>query len=225
MGRKMEETLVCYGSPTIPLILGCEMGLPQRMPVLSPTDYLHIERQATYRSEYYAGEMFAMAGGSPRHSRIKTNILTQLNLRLQNQPCTPYDSDLRIRIPETSLYTYPDASVICGELEFDDDQKDTVVNPTLIVEVLSPSTEAYDRGMKFDQYRRIASLREYVLVAQDSPRIERFLRNEDGTWNMAIVQGLEESIRLDSIGVTLPLAEVFLKVDLTARVSLRPEST
>ena len=198
------------------------MGLPQRASVLSPDEYLAIERQAPYRSEYYAGEIFAMAGGSPRHSRIKTNVLTQLNLRLQNQPCTPYDSDLRIRVPETNLYTYPDASVICGDLEFDDEQNDTVLNPTLIVEVLSPSTEAYDRGMKFDQYRRLESLREYVLVSQDAPRIERFLRNDDGTWNLAVVNGLEESVNLLSIGVTLPLAEVFLKVDFASKESLRP---
>ncbi len=198
------------------------MGLPQRASVLSPDEYLAIERQAPYRSEYYAGEIFAMAGGSPRHSRIKTNVLTQLNLRLQNQPCTPYDSDLRIRVPETNLYTYPDASVICGDLEFDDEQNDTVLNPTLIVEVLSPSTEAYDRGMKFDQYRRLESLREYVLVSQDAPRIERFLRNDDGTWNLAVVNGLEESVNLLSIGVTLPLAEVFLKVDFALKESLRP---
>lgn len=199
------------------------MGLPQRVTVLSPAEYLQIERQAAYRSEYYAGEMFAMAGGSPRHSRIKTNVLTQLNLRLKDRDCTPYDSDLRIRVPETNLYTYPDASVICGDMEFDDDQNDTATNPTLIVEVLSRSTEAYDRGMKFDQYRRLDSLREYVLVSHDAPRIERFLRNDDGTWNLSIANGLEQSITLESIGVTLSLAEVYLKVDFNGKEPLHAD--
>jgi Uma2 family endonuclease len=199
------------------------MGLPPRLPVLSPAEYLQIERQAEYRSEYYAGEMFAMAGGSPRHSRIKTNVLTQLNLRLKDRECTPYDSDLRIRVPETNLYTYPDASVICGDMEFDDDQNDTATNPTLIVEVLSRSTEAYDRGMKFDQYRRLDSLREYVLVSHDAPRIERFLRNNDGTWNLSIANGLEQSIMLESIGVTLSLADVYLKVDFNGKEPLHAD--
>ena len=199
------------------------MGMPLKFPILTSADYLRIEREATYRSEYYAGEMFAMAGGSPRHSRVKTNVLTQLNLRLQDQPCIPYDSDLRIRVSETSLYTYPDVSVICGELEFDDEHYDTVLNPTLIVEVLSPSTEAYDRGKKFEHYQRLASLREYILVSQDSARVERFLRNEDGTWNLAIARGIDESIRFSSINVTLPLAEVYVKVEFSRNVSLRPD--
>ena len=196
------------------------MGLPQRVASFTATEYLLRERAAEYRSEYYAGEIFGMAGGSPRHSRIKTNFLTQLNVRLERHPCTPYDSDLRIRVP-TGLYTYPDVSVICGDLEFDDEHKDTVLNPTVLVGVLSPTTEAYDRGKKFDHYRQIKSLREYVLVSQDEPRIERFLRNNDDTWTLAIASGLTESITLPSIGVTLPLAEVFVKVDFTAEDVLR----
>lgn len=133
------------------------MGLPQRVAALSPVEYLSIERASVYRSEYLHGEMFAMAGGPARHSRIKTNLLGQLNSRLKGQPCTTYDSDLRIKCP-TGLYTYPDASVICDDLEFDDEHRDTVLNPTLIVEVLSKSTEAYDRGKKFDHYRTFQSL-------------------------------------------------------------------
>ena len=191
------------------------MGLPQRVASFAPAEYLRRERAAEYRSEYYAGEIFAMAGGSPRHSLIKINIGAMLRDRLLKQPCTPYNSDLRIRVP-TGLYTYPDVSVICGELEFDDEFKDTILNPTVLVEVLSPTTEAYDRGKKFDHYRRIESLREYVLVSQDEPRVERFLRNDDGTWTLAIASGLTESITLPSIGVTLPLSEVFIKVDFTA---------
>ena len=192
--------------------------MTKRVPSLSAVEYLHIERAATYRSEFFRGEMFAMAGGSPKHSRIKTNVLTELNTRLKGKPCVPYDSDLRIRC-RTGLYTYPDASVICGELEFDDEHKDTVLNPTLIVEVLSKTTEAYDRGKKFDHYRTIPSLREYVLVSQDEPMVQRFLRNDDDTWTLTAVSGLERSLLLNSIGVELPLAEVFDRVDFTVEES------
>jgi Putative restriction endonuclease len=137
------------------------MGLSQRVADLTPAEYLKIERAALSRHEYFRGQMFAKAGGSSRHCRIKTNVLSYLNSRLKGQPCSTYDSDLRIKCP-TGLYTSPDASVLCGELEFDDEHKDTVLNPTLLVEVLSKSTEAYDRGKKFDHYRTIPSLREYV---------------------------------------------------------------
>ena len=190
------------------------MGLPQRTVSLTPAEYLHIERKAEFRSEFFAGEIFAMAGGSPRHSLIKMNVGSILRDRLLEHPCTPYDSDLRIQTP-SGLYTYPDVSVVCGEIVFDDEHRDTVLNSTLIVEVLSPRTEAYDRGKKFEHYRRIESLREYVLVSQDSPRIERFLRNDDGTWTLSIGTGLDESVTLISIGVTLALADVFVKVDFT----------
>lgn len=194
------------------------MGLPQRVAVLTPAEYLGIERTATSRSEYLRGEMFAMAGGSPTHSRIKTNVLGELRSRLKGNPCAPFDSDLRIKCP-TGLYTYPDASVICSELEYDDEQQDTVLNPTLLMEVLSKSSEAYDRGKKFDHYRKIPSLREYVLISQDEPMIQRFLRNDDDTWTLSAVADLNQSIRLQSLGIELPLAEVYERVDFTAEVS------
>ena len=177
-------------------------------------DYLRLERNSPIKHEYCDGEIFAMAGGSPKHSRLKTNVLTELNNRLKGKPCAPFDSDLRVRC-RTGLYTYPDASVICGELEFDDEHKDTVLNPTLIVEVLSKTTEAYDRGKQFDHYRTIPALREYVLVSQDEPMVQRFLRNDDDTWTLTAVSGLERSLMLNSIGVELPLAEVFDRVDFT----------
>ena len=191
------------------------MGLPQRVAALTSAEYLAIERIAPYRSEYFRGEMFAMAGGSPTHSRIKTNILGELRNRLKGNPCAPYDSDLRIKCP-TGLYTYPDVSVICSELELDDEQKDTVLNPTLLIEVLSKNTEAYDRGKKFDHYRTIPSLREYVLVSQEEPMIQRFLRNDDNTWTMNAVTDLNQSIRLQSLGIEIPLAEVYERVEFTA---------
>ena len=132
------------------------MGVSQRVAVLTPAEYLSVERAATYRSEYFKGERFAMSGGSPKHSLIKMNISGELRNRLRGRPCVPYDCDLRVKCP-TGLYTYPDVSVLCGELEFDDKYKDTVLNPTVLVEVLSKTTEAYDRGKKFDHYRQIKS--------------------------------------------------------------------
>ena len=190
------------------------MGLPQRVAELTPAEYLSIERAASYRNEYFRGQMFAMAGGSARHSRIKTNVLSYLNNRLKGQPCSTYDSDLRVKCP-TGLYTYPDASVLCGELEFDDEHKDTVLNPTLLIEVLSKSTEAYDRGKKFDHYRTIPSLREYVLVSQDEPMVQRFVRNDDDTWTLSAVSSLDQAALLSSIGIDLPLADVYERVDFT----------
>ncbi len=194
------------------------MGLPQRVAVLTPAEYLRIERTATCRSEYFRGEMFAMAGGSPTHSRIKTNVLGELRNRMKGNPCAPYDSDLRVKCP-TGLYTYPEASVFCSELEFDDEQRDTVLNPTLLIEVLSKSSEAYDRGKKFDHYRTIPSLREYVLVSQDEPMVQRFLRNDDDTWTLSAVADLKQAVKLQSLGIELPLAEVYERVDFAAEVT------
>ena len=199
------------------------MGQPKRVAVHTPAEYLRIERAARVRSEYFAGEMFAMAGGSPRHSLIKTNQVGELRSVLKGRPCTAYDSDLRIRVAPTGLYTYPDASVICGPLEFDDEHRDTVLNPTLLAEVLSESTEAYDRGKKFDHYRQVPSLREYLLISQDTPKLERFARNADGTWTLTIVSGLDQSLELPSIGVTISLAEIYDKVDFAAPPAASPE--
>ena len=198
------------------------MGLPQRAARLTPAEYLKIERAAEIRHEYFNGEMFAMSGGSPHHSLIKMNAGGELRTQLKGRPCTAFDSDLRIQISPTGLYTYPDISVVCGELEFDDDQRDTVLNPTLLVEVLSDSTEAYDRGKKFEHYRRIDSLREYVLISQKSPTIERYLRNPDHTWTLTAVIGLDASIHLPTIDVTLSLAEVYDRVTFDDPNSLRP---
>jgi Uma2 family endonuclease len=198
------------------------MSAPPK-PLLSPQEYLARERKAAVRSEYYRGEMFVMAGGSPRHSRIKTNLTTTLCNALKGRPCTAYDSDRRIRVSATGLYTYPDASVLCGELQFDGEERDTVLNPTLLAEVLSESTEAYDRGKRFDHYRQLDSLKEYLLVSQDAPRLERLARNPDGTWTLTIVTGLDQSLELPSIGVKLSLAQVFDKVEFGAETGTSPE--
>jgi len=192
------------------------MGLPQRVRRLTRAEYLDIERVAAYRSEYFDGEMFAMAGGSPRHSLISANLIRELGNRLKWRPCAACESNLRILVSATGLYTYPDASVVCGPLEFEDPRRDTVLNPTLLVEVLSESTEAYDRGKKFSHYRQFPSLREYLLVSQEEAKIERFLRNDDGTWTLTEAAGLAATLPLPSLGIEIGLEEVFDKVDFSA---------
>jgi Uma2 family endonuclease len=195
-------------------------------PLLTAEQYLERERRADFRSEFYRGEMFARAGGPPPHSLITANIICELGIALKGGQCTAYESNLRIRIPVTGLYTYPDASVICGSLEYDDEHHDTVINPTLFVEVLSDSAEAYDRGKKFNHYRQLDSLQELLLVAQDSARVERFARNAGGTWTLTVVTGLDRSLHLPSIAVTISLAEIYDKVDLSPLpTTLAPQET
>jgi Uma2 family endonuclease len=189
------------------------MGLAQPVTHLTEEEYLRIERAAEYKSEYYAGEMFAMGGGTSAHSLINANAIRTIGNRLMGKPCVPYDSNLRVKIPSTGLYTYPDIVVICGPLEFVDNERDTVTNPTLLVEVLSDSTEAYDRGKKFAHYRTIPSFREYVLVSQRSPLVEVFLRQPDETWKLTVYRDLDAVARLESIEAELPLSEVYYRVE------------
>lgn len=180
---------------------------------ITPEEYLRIERAAEFKSEYFAGEMFAMTRGSPHHSRLRVNVISELGNRLKGSACRVYDHDLRVLISETGLFVYPDITVVCGPLETSDETGDTVTNPTLIVEVLSDATEAYDRGTKFTHYRKLASLRELLFVSHDQPIVECFTRRPDGTWNLADARGLEASIELKSIGISLSLANLFDNVE------------
>jgi Uma2 family endonuclease len=183
---------------------------------LTPEEYLAIERQADYKSEYYNGEVFAMAGATPQHNAITANVTTELTLQLRKRPCIVFSSDQRIRVP-TEFYTYADVSVVCGKPAFlNDGQLDNLLNPTLIVEVLSPSAEGYDRGGKFAEYQSLESLREYVLVAQDKHRVEHFVRQSDGNWLYGAADGPGARLHLPSIDCTLALAEVYDKVDFAA---------
>jgi len=184
----------------------------QPQPYLTVEEYLAIERRAETRSEYFDGEMFAMTGASPRHVLIVSNLVGELRQQLKPRPCLVLPNDLRVHIPTTGLYTYPDIVVVCGDLQLEDEQLETLLNPTLIVEVLSPTTEAYDRGKKFEHYRTIASLAEYLLVAQDEPRIEQYVRQPDGRWLFTAFADREGTIALPSIQCQLSLAEVYDKV-------------
>ena len=183
-------------------------------PRLTFDDWLAIERTATdQRSEYVAGEVFAMAGGSEEHNLIVLNVGAELRNQLKGRPCRVYPSDMKVHIAAADLGTYPDVMVICGERAFHDGRRDVVTNPTLIVEVLSESTEAYDRGDKFRSYRSLESLQAYLLLSQSRIQADLFLRQPDGTWSLSSYQEPSESIPLRLIEAELSLAEVYDKVE------------
>jgi Uma2 family endonuclease len=189
------------------------MALAQKLSGLTEAEYLQLERRAETKSEFFDGEMFAMAGGTSFHSLIAANLLAQLITKLKTSDCIAYTSDLRVKIEATGLLTYPDVSVVCGPQRFLDEHHDTLLNPTLLVEVLSDSTEAYDRGKKFEHYRQIPTCREYLLISQKEPRIEQFIRQANGEWILKEAAGLEAELKLPSLGIVLPLAEVFANIE------------
>ncbi len=188
--------------------------LARAVTTVSAKDYLRWERQAEGRSEYHAGQIFAMAGASRCHNRIVTNLSSALNVQLQSRPCNNYSSDMRVRIGNAERYVYPDIVTTCGREEFEDDQQDVLLNPLLIVEVLSPSTEAYDRGDKFLYYQTIPSLREYVLVSQDHRRFQVYRKQPDGRWLDESPSSSPLILLLKSVDCVLTEAEIYAKVDV-----------
>lgn len=183
---------------------------------ISAQEYLHRERNAEYRSEYFRGEMFAMAGASANHNLIVANCVMTLGQQLKKKPCRVYPSDLKLRIESTGLYTYPDLSVVCGEPQLDSDMGDVLLNPVVLVEVLSEATEAYDRGKKFEHYRKIPSLKHYVLISQDRLSIDCFTRSIDERWELSSCQSPAGHIELNEIGCQLSISEVYDKVVFAA---------
>jgi Uma2 family endonuclease len=186
----------------------------QTKQLISVEEYLTMERESEEKHEYLNGEIFAMGGASPNHGLIVANVVTQFIIQLKKRPCTVYPTDLRVKVSQTGLYTYPDVVVVCGEPQFDDQMKDTLTNPTLLVEVLSETTKDYDRGGKFAYYRALPSFMEYVLIAQDTPHIEIFLRQPSKRWTLYETDDIEDTLELESIGCTLSLADVYDKVRL-----------
>jgi Uma2 family endonuclease len=175
---------------------------------LTPQEYLERERAAETRSEYYRGEVFAMAGASYAHSTIMTNLIRELSSRLRQGPCKVHSSDLRLATGASGLYTYPDLMVICGKPAFIDSYLDTITNPILVIEVLSPSTEGYDRGRKFESYRAIPSLMEYLTVSQDKMHVEIHTRQPDDTWLLRDVRD-SGPVKLQSIETELQLSDIY----------------
>jgi Uma2 family endonuclease len=179
---------------------------------ISPQEYLRLERQAEYKSEYLNGEIFAMSGASRKHNLLTLNIGGSLNQQLRGRACEAYTSEMRVKVSVTGLYTYPDVVVVCGEPHFEDDYLDTLTNPTVLIEVLSKSTERYDRIAKSSYYRTLDSLAEHLLVAQDEIRLEQYIRQPDGQWLLFDYHSLNDVAELKSIGCSLALREVYDKV-------------
>jgi Uma2 family endonuclease len=183
---------------------------------LTPEEYLAIERAAEYKSEYYNGEMFAMAGASPMHTRIVTSLVSSLDTLLMDRDCDVHSNDLRVRIREEGhflKYTYPDVLVVCGKAVYDEADSNTLTNPTVIIEVLSESTENYDRGRKFEHYRRLESLQEYILIAQNRCLIEHYQRRSDGGWVLHELIDFDQTLRLQSIDCAIPLRRIYRRVE------------
>ncbi len=182
----------------------------------TPEEYLALERSCETKHEYYNGEIFAMGGASKQHVLIVTNLVVELGSKLKEGPCTVYSADLRVQVAPTGLYTYPDVIVLCDEPRFSDEQQDTLLNPALIIEVLSESTKDYDRGGKFEQYRTIESFVEYLLIAQDRPQVEHHTRQPDGSWILFETNSLEDTIQLRSVPCSLRVADIYAKIDFGA---------
>ena len=180
----------------------------------TPEQYLEVERKADFKSEYLDGLITAMSGVSRAHNRIAGNMYRKISDQLENRPCEAFISDLRLRVSPTGLYTYPDVMVVCGEAEYLDDEVDTLLNPTMVVEVLSPTTESYDRGAKFAHYRQLASLKEYVLVAQNRMLVERFTRQGD-IWLPLVQTDPDDTLRLASIDCSVALREIYARVSFS----------
>lgn len=189
--------------------------LPRRR--LTPEEYLAWERQADTRHEYYRGEAFAMAGASTAHNRIKEKLSIRVGTQLEGGPCWAVTSDQRVVVRATGLYTYPDMVIVCGEAQFADDVRDTLSNPHALVEILSDSTEKYDRGTKFSHYRQIPSLKEYILVAQNEPLVERYVRQADGSWSLTDFVGLDKTFAFATLPVRIPLADIYREVVFPAK--------
>ena len=191
----------------------------QAQPRYTPEQYLELERKAGHKSEYVNGQILAMAGASEAHNTITVNVAAALHAQFRGRPCRAYVNDMRVRITDTGMYAYPDVAAVCDTPVFEDDHRDTLTNPTVLIEVLSPSTEAYDRGAKAAHYRRLSSLREYVLIAQDRYSVERYARPDGAThrpgdpWTFTESTDPDAVVHLASIGCDLSVRDIYDKVE------------
>jgi len=192
------------------------MALPQQfLPTISAEQYLEIERFSETRHEFLDGVVYAMAGESPDHSTICFNLASIIGSQIRDKPCRGFSPNMKVRAGIGGLYAYPDLMIVCGQSKFHDERTDVLLNPTVIIEVLSPSTEKYDRGEKFRRYRtEIESLQDYVLVSQDRLRVEHHHREPDGTWNQTEISVADGILMLDSIECTVPLTEIYRNTEV-----------
>ena len=184
------------------------MATPQPQ-YITEQEYLATEREALEKHEYYKGEIFAMSGASFKHVKISSNIMVDVGSKLRGKKCNPFTSDLRIHIPKNTLYTYPDIVIVCGEPEMTDDDFDTITNPSVIIEILSKSTRDYDKGGKFTLYRDIPTLQEYILVDSEKVGVEKFVKNNDGSWQLTEYKTLNDSFVIDTTATTVALVDVY----------------
>lgn len=187
-------------------------AMPDLPRTMTEAEYLAFERGSDIKHEYINGHVYAMTGASGNHNLIVASTISTLIAQTRGRSCSVFASDLRVRNPHSVNYFYPDVTVVCDEIQYTDDHMDTLANPTVIMEVLSPSTESDDRNIKFQNYWRIPSLQAYVLIAQDQARIERFTRQERDTWLLNVATGRDGNLPLPSIGATLALADVYGQV-------------
>jgi Uma2 family endonuclease len=197
------------------------MAVATLPPLVSPEEYLALEREAETKSEYFNGHIYAMAGASHEHGLISHNCSRELGNQLKSRPCELFTADMRTKVDPTGLYTYPDIVIVCDEPQFEDAHHDTLLNPIVIIEILSSSTEAYDRGEKFAHYRKLDSLREYVLVSQDRVRVEQYVRQGE-KWVLAELSGRDDVLQLESVDCEVSLREIYLKVEFPEKSAMRP---
>ncbi len=190
------------------------MGLPEIL-YISEKEYLDAERLALEKHEYYKGEVFAMSGASIPHNRIFANAFSEIGTKLKGKKCQPFGSDLRIHIPKNTLFTYPDISIICGEIETTDDKFDTITNPSVIIEILSSSTRNYDKGEKFTLYREIDSLQEYILIDSERILVEKFIRNSDNSWQLTEYKSIELSFSIATVALEMQLLDIYEGLDIS----------
>jgi Uma2 family endonuclease len=186
---------------------------PQRR--YTPAEYLELERTAEFKSEYVDGQIYAMAGASPQRNTISANTTADVVTQLRGRDCQAFGSDQKVSIPSEELFTYPDLSVVCGEPRYHDEHSDVLLNPRVIVEILSPSTEGYDRGAKFARYEDIETFTDYILVSQFEPRIEHYVRQPDGNWLRTVAKGRDAELEIASIGCVLRLRDIYDRIDFS----------
>lgn len=189
--------------------------IAQPKPYRTEQEYIQFERASIGKHEYFDGQIYAMTGASRIHNLIAGNTLAMLHRQLRKKPCEIFPSDMRVKVTRTGLYTYPDLVIICGKPEFTDDTLDTLINPLVLIEILSPSTERYDRGMKAQNYRTIGTLQDYILIAQDQYHVEHYARQDTGQWLLQEAIGRESALTIRSIESTLALGDVYEKVAMT----------
>jgi len=188
-------------------------AIPRRR--LTEAEYLAIERDAEFKSEFFQGEMFARAGASREHNYVKENLIVEIGRRLLGTPCRTFSGDQRVKVSATGLYTYPNIVIVCGKPEYDLIDRDTLLNPVVVIEVLSPSTEKYDRGAKFRQFHQLKSVKEYALVSQEVAVCERFVRQGDGSWVLTTVTDLKAEFEFSTVSVRIPMADIYSGVDFS----------